>query len=61
DLKAIKTISMVIKDGNVYFPSDIYPEFGIRPFTPAPTIVSGAEGGLVQSVSAINLRGTHPM
>jgi len=39
DLKAIKTISMVVKDGNVYFPSDIYPEFGIRPFTEAPTIV----------------------
>ena len=44
DLKAIKTISMVVKDGDVYFPSDIYPEFGIRPFTPAPMIVSGAEG-----------------
>ncbi|WP_339856712.1 amidohydrolase family protein [Pseudohongiella acticola] len=43
DLKAIKTISMVVKDGNVYFPSDIYPEFGIRPFTDAPVIVSGAE------------------
>ncbi|OFE12764.1 amidohydrolase [Pseudohongiella acticola] len=43
DLKAIKTISMVVKDGNVYFPSDIYPEFGIQPFTDAPVIVSGAE------------------
>jgi Amidohydrolase family len=43
DLKAIKTISMVVKYGNFYFPSDIYPEFGIRPFTDAPVIVSGAE------------------
>jgi imidazolonepropionase-like amidohydrolase len=33
DLKAIKTISMVVKDGTVYFPSEVYPEFGIRPFT----------------------------
>jgi imidazolonepropionase-like amidohydrolase len=44
DLKAIKTISLVVKDGNLYFPSDIYPEFGIRPFTEAPVIVSGAPG-----------------
>jgi imidazolonepropionase-like amidohydrolase len=44
DLKAIKTISLVVKDGNLYFPSDIYPEFGIRPFTEAPVIVTGASG-----------------
>lgn len=36
DLKAIKTISMVVKDGTVYFPSEIYPEFGIQPFVAAP-------------------------
>jgi imidazolonepropionase-like amidohydrolase len=28
ELKAIKTISMVVKDGIVYFPSEIYPRFG---------------------------------
>jgi imidazolonepropionase-like amidohydrolase len=39
DLKAIKTISMVIKDGTFYFPSEIYPEFGIRPFVDAPVVV----------------------
>ena len=38
DLKAIKTISMVVKDGTIYFPSEVYPEFGIRPFTKAPTV-----------------------
>ena len=38
DLKAIKTISMVAKDGTFYFPSEIYPEFGIRPFVQAPEI-----------------------
>ena len=38
DLKAIKTIRMVVKDGVVYFPSEIYPEFGITPFTDAPTV-----------------------
>ncbi|MHA7899877.1 MAG: amidohydrolase family protein [Henriciella sp.] len=40
DLKAIKTISMVVKDGTVYFPSEIYPSFGIRPFTDAPELVA---------------------
>ena len=32
NLKAIKTISMVVKDGNIYYPSQVYPEFGIKPF-----------------------------
>ena len=41
DLKAIKTISMVVKDGVFYFPSEIYPEFGIRPFVEAPEITGG--------------------
>ena len=41
DLKAIKTISMVVKDGTVYFPSEVYPKFGITPFVDAPK-VSGA-------------------
>lgn len=39
DLKAIKTISMVVKDGTVYFPSEIYPEFGIKPFVDAPEVI----------------------
>jgi hypothetical protein len=36
DLKAIKTIAMVVKNGTVYFPTEIYPEFGIEPFTGVP-------------------------
>jgi imidazolonepropionase-like amidohydrolase len=38
DFKAVKTISMVAADGRVYFPADIYPEFGIRPFIEAPAV-----------------------
>lgn len=38
DLKAIKSIAMVVKDGVFYFPAEVYPEFGIKPFAPAPTI-----------------------
>ena len=38
DLKAIKAISMVVADGKVYFPSEIHPEFGIKPFADAPSV-----------------------
>jgi hypothetical protein len=29
---------MVMKDGVVYFPSELYPRFGIQPFSTAPTV-----------------------
>jgi hypothetical protein len=38
DLKAIKSIAMVVKDGVFYFPADIYPTLGIKPFTAAPRV-----------------------
>ena len=38
DIKAIKTIAMVSRGGMIYFPSEIYPEFGIEPFTDAPEV-----------------------
>jgi hypothetical protein len=38
DLKAIKTIKMVVKDGAIYYPSEVYPHFGITPFTAAPSV-----------------------
>jgi hypothetical protein len=40
DLKAIKTIAMVVKDGTFYYPSEVYPKFGIQPFAPPPKIVA---------------------
>ena len=39
DLKAIKTVSMVVKDGAFYFPSEVYPKFGIAPFVAAPKVI----------------------
>jgi imidazolonepropionase-like amidohydrolase len=42
DLKAIKTIRMVVKDGIVYFPSEVYPHFGIAPFVDAPALLQNA-------------------
>ncbi len=41
DLRDIKTIALVVADGNLYFPSEIYPEFGIEPFIEAPTVMGG--------------------
>jgi imidazolonepropionase-like amidohydrolase len=38
DLKAIKTIQMVVKDGTFYYPTEVYPKFGIEPFTTAPAV-----------------------
>ncbi len=38
DLKAIKTIAMVVKDGTFYYPSEVYPKFGITPFAEAPKV-----------------------
>jgi Amidohydrolase family len=40
NLKAIKTVSMVVKDGTIYYPSEVYPKFGIQPFAPPPKITS---------------------
>lgn len=38
DLKAIKTIAMVVKDGVFYYPGEAYPKFGIEPFIAAPKV-----------------------
>jgi imidazolonepropionase-like amidohydrolase len=38
DLKAIKTIAMVARGGDVYFPTEIYSQIGIKPFAPAPKV-----------------------
>lgn len=38
DIKAIKKISMVSRGGVLYFPSEIYPEFGIKPFAEKPAV-----------------------
>lgn len=41
DIRAVKTIAMVVKDGAVYFPTEAYEKLGIKPFTSVPS-VSGA-------------------
>lgn len=36
DIRAIRDIRMVVKDGDVYFPHEIYSELGIKPFSSPP-------------------------
>jgi len=38
DIKAIKTISMVARGGTFYYPTEVYPAFGIKPFTEMPKV-----------------------
>ena len=38
ELKAIKRVAMVVKDGTFYYPDEVYPEFGIKPFAARPKV-----------------------
>jgi imidazolonepropionase-like amidohydrolase len=38
DLRELHRIAMVVKDGTLYFPSEIYPAFGVKPFAAAPKL-----------------------
>jgi imidazolonepropionase-like amidohydrolase len=37
-LSELHRIAMVVKDGTIYFPSEIYPAFGVKPFAEAPKV-----------------------
>ncbi|MEZ5462827.1 amidohydrolase family protein [Dokdonella sp.] len=42
DLAAIRQVRMVVKGGTVYFPAEIYPHFGIKPFATSPRVAESA-------------------
>jgi len=42
DISAIRNIRMVVKNGDIYFPQDIYAELGIEPFVEPPTVTAPA-------------------
>ena len=42
-LKELRRIRMVVSDGVVYFPSEIYPWFGIQPFSEIPKVVQAID------------------
>ena len=42
-LDELRRIRMVVSDGVVYFPSEIYPWFGIKPFVEAPAVTAATD------------------
>lgn len=38
DISAVRRVRMTVKNGDVYYPSEIYAELGIEPFAPPPEI-----------------------
>lgn len=42
DVKAIKTIRLVSRGGVFYYPSEVYPKLGIKPFTEKPEVKSAS-------------------
>jgi imidazolonepropionase-like amidohydrolase len=54
NLKAIKSISMVAKDGAFYYPSEVYPKFGIQPFAAAPQVSQVSQVTQVTQVSQVS-------
>ncbi|MFN3607744.1 MAG: Rid family hydrolase [Hyphomonas sp.] len=42
DINAIRTPRMVVRDGDVYFPSEIYEALSVKPFSAPPALLRGA-------------------
>jgi imidazolonepropionase-like amidohydrolase len=38
DISAVRQIELVMKDGVIYYPREIYEELGIKPFAPRPPL-----------------------
>ncbi|BBC30997.1 hypothetical protein SGFS_022910 [Streptomyces graminofaciens] len=41
DISVVRDVRMVVKNGDVYYPHEIYTELGIRPFSTPPTVIQG--------------------
>ncbi len=48
DLSELRRIRMVVSDGVLYFPEQIYPSFGIRPFAQAPEIITSTKANVAE-------------
>lgn len=44
NISAVRKIAMVVKEGDVFFPSEIYPALGVKPFVEAPALRTPAKG-----------------
>lgn len=45
DISAVRQIEMVMKDGVIYYPSEIYDALGIKPFAPPPPLTLATAAG----------------
>jgi imidazolonepropionase-like amidohydrolase len=50
DISAIRRIAMVVKRGEVFFPSEIYPALGVKPFVEAPLLRMPGAGAKTAAV-----------
>lgn len=57
DISAVRKISMVTKDGALYFPSELYGAVGIRPFAAPPQVSAPANA----EISAVAAKGAAPL
>jgi imidazolonepropionase-like amidohydrolase len=51
DISAIRRIAMVVKRGEVFFPAEIYPVLGVKPFVEAPALRLPAQGTKTAAVA----------
>jgi imidazolonepropionase-like amidohydrolase len=51
DISAIRRIAMVVKQGDVFFPSEIHPALGVKPFAEAPRLRMPSAGAKTAAVA----------
>lgn len=51
NISAVRRIAMVVKEGDVFFPAEIYPALGVKPFAGAPALRLPAKGTTTASVA----------
>jgi imidazolonepropionase-like amidohydrolase len=44
DISAVRRVRMVVKDDSIYYPDEIYPLLGVKPFAAKPPLVSAPAG-----------------
>ena len=45
DISAVRDVSLVIRDGVVYYPSEVYAALGVEPFRPPPAVSTPGRSG----------------
>jgi hypothetical protein len=59
DISAIRQIQLVMKDGVIYYPQEIYQAIGIKPFASPPPLTSPPETVKATASAAMSAFWTH--